>query len=103
MGKNINVNMDLHHQMMWECKIKKGKLEHDYTMAGFAVSVSPAVWEQFEKDGASNGKVCGSLERVVWKLHKSPNPNAETLEMLEDAIVDMFWTKFEDSKALACF
>ena len=65
-------------------------------MTGFSLSVSPAVWEHFERDGASDGKVRGSLERVVWKLHKLPKPNAKTLEMSEDAIVDMFWTKFED-------
>jgi hypothetical protein len=65
--------------MMWKWEINKGNFEHDYAMTGFAVSVSPAVWDHFKRDGTRNGKVHDALERVVRKIHKSPSPNAKTL------------------------
>jgi hypothetical protein len=59
-------------------------------MVSFALSVSLAVCEHFKRGGASDGHTRGALEQVVWTLRKFPNPNAKTLEMSEDTIVDMF-------------
>ena len=77
-------------------RFKKGKLDHDYTIAGFALAVSLAVGGHFERGCTSNGNRSDALEQVVWKLHKLPTPDTKTLEILEDTTVDMFWTDFED-------
>jgi hypothetical protein len=76
-SNSIDTAIDLHCRIVWKWEIKKVKLEHDYAMAGFALSVSSDMWEHFERDNVSNENPRDALEQVVWKLHQSLNPNTK--------------------------
>ena len=72
-SKELNEQMDLHSRFVWEWEKRKVKLEHEYAMAGFALSVSPDVWEHASRPGMLGPKVRTALEKVVRKLHRDPN------------------------------
>ena len=91
-----NEAMYLHAIFVWEWEKQKPKLQHEYDMAGFALSVAPPVWKHAAQPGMLGAKVRKSLEFVVKKLHQELNPNKSTWHMNEAQIVDQFWTEFED-------
>ena len=80
-SEDMNNEMDLHARFMWEWNKRKAKLQHEYAMAGFALSVSPDVWEHASRPGMLGPEVRTALDKVVRKLHREPNPNLKTLDM----------------------
>ena len=98
-SEELNKEMDLHARFVWEWEKRKVKLEHEYVMAGFALSVSPDVWEHASRPGVLGPKLRTALEKVVRKLHKESNPNLEALDMSEAQIVDKFWSEFNEFRA----
>ena len=68
-------------------------------MVSFVLSVSPYLWAHSKQMGMIGSKVRDATEYVVRKLHRSPNPNSPTYDMLEEQIVDQFWTEFADFRS----
>ena len=96
-----NEDMDVHARFLWVWEKRMPKLQHEYAMAGFALSVSPDVlWEHAAQPGMLGAKVRQALKFVVKKLHQDSNPNKDTWLMNEDRIMDPFWTKFADFRNL---
>ena len=93
---SVDRAMDLHAKMTWQWGQTQVKLSHDYALAGFALSVNPTVWEYSKANDRIDGEVRNALERLVRKLHVSPNPNSKVRGMDEEEIVDLFWSEFED-------
>ena len=65
--------MTLGSQIIFQWEQRKGKVEHNYSIYGWALSVMPAV-----RDDVVN-KMTGvnhdAIECVVTKLHETPYPN----------------------------
>lgn len=75
---------------------RRGRLEHDYSIAGWALGVMPDVYADCKS--RYNGEHQDALERVVRKLHMPPCPNKhKDLPSDPDKIVELF---FEELK---CF
>ena len=74
---------------------RKSRLEHDYSIAGWALSVMPDVYA--DATARFKGNHRDALERVVRKLHKAPcpNPAIELADKTEDEIVELFWKEFK--------
>ena len=68
-------------------------------MVSFVLSVSPYLWAHSKQMGMIGSKVRDATEYVVRKLHRSPNPNCPTYDMLEEQIVDQFWTEFANFRS----
>ena len=74
---------------------RKPKLENDYSIAAWAMSVYPEVYDDC-KDWLT-GDHRDAIERVVRKLFKAPfSNNIRSVQgMTEDAIVHTFWDEFK--------
>lgn len=74
---------------------RKVKLEHDYAITGWALSVMPEVYKDARE--RLTGEHRDAIERVVRKLFKYPYTNhiLEVQGMTEDEIVDTFWDEFK--------
>ena len=73
---------------------RKSRLEHDYSIAAWALSVQPEV--RADCLARFTGVHRDALERVVRKLHQAPCAN-ESLEIAgksEDEIVELFFEEF---------
>ena len=82
---------------MWAWENRKPKLQHEYAMAGFALSVATDVWNHAAQPNMLGTEVRKAIKMVVLKLHQGPNPNKATWMMKDDdEIVDRFWTEFAD-------
>ena len=86
----VDRSMDLHAKMTWLWGQTLAKLDHDYSVAGFALSVNPKVWEYSSAEDRLDGEVRDAIERIVRKLHVMPNPNSKVRGMDEEEIVDLF-------------
>ena len=58
---SVDRAMDLHAKMTWQWGQTQVKLSHDYALAGFALSVNPAVWE-YSKD---NHRIDADVRRAL--------------------------------------
>ena len=72
---------------------RRVKLEHDYSIAGWALSVMPEVREDCLE--CMTGEHHNAIERVITKLHLAPCPNKATKGMSIEAIIDLFWDEFK--------
>ena len=96
-SNTANKDMDVHARFLWAWEKGKPKLQHEYAMAGVALSVAPDVWEHAaQPDMVLDPKVREALEFIVKKLHQDPNPNKDTWLVSDEQIMDTFWTKFAD-------
>ncbi len=71
---------------------RKQLLEHDFAVAGWALSILP----EFRNDVKLNldGDKRIAIERVIAKLHVAPNPNYNVANDEIDVIFDTFWKEF---------
>ena len=91
----VNQKMDVHKRFRWAWEKRKTKLQHEYAMAGVALSVAPDVWEHAaQPDMVLDPKVREALEFIVKKLHQDPNPNKNTWLMNDNQIMDTIWIEF---------
>lgn len=93
---DVDRSMNLHTKITWLWSQATAKLGHDYAKAGFALSVNPTVWEYSQVEDRIDGEIRHGLERLVKKLHVTPNPNNKVRGKSVEEIVDLFWTEFED-------
>ena len=97
---NATDEMDVHRRFLWAWDNRKTKLQHEYAMAGFALSVTTEVWNHAAQPDMLGTDVRKALEFVVRKLHQDPNPNKATWFMKDDdEIVDTFWSEFADFRS----
>ena len=73
----------------------KHKLEHDYAIMGWALSVMPEVYKDARE--RLTGKHWDAIERVARKLFKYHYTNKfpDLKGKLEDEIVDLFWDELK--------
>ncbi len=79
-------------------------MEHDYAIAGWALSIVPYVRKDVEE--RMKGEHRDAVERVVVKLHLQPcpNPDKEVSTWNEAQILDVFWKEYNAfSKKLTPF
>lgn len=81
---------------------RENALMHDYAVAGYALSVALEV-VKYRKSAPLTSDQRHALERVVRKLHASPDPNKDVCGPNNnvkgkaiDEIVDMFWDEYQE-------
>jgi len=72
---------------------RKSRLEHDYSIAGWALCVMPEVMDDCSR--RMTGDHRDAIERVVKKLHTVPCPNNKAKNMMMPEILDTFWNEFK--------
>ena len=91
-----NKLISLCSKILFEWEHRKVKLDHDYAITGWALSVMPEVRANVEE--RLTGDHCGSIECVVSKLHKLPCPKEskkiQGKKMGE--ILHTFWLEFKN-------
>ena len=82
-------------QILFQWEQNKEKMEHDYSIAGWALGVMPAV--QDDVVDCMTGVHCDAIERVVTKIHEPPCPNKskEIEGKIIGDILHMFWLDFK--------
>ena len=93
---NDPVTFSLGNRILFEWEKRRNKLEHDYSIAGWALSVMPAVRADVVE--RLLGIHRDAIERVIVKLHEPPCPNRSN-EIKDKTIGDikhMFWLEFKD-------
>ena len=75
---------------------KKKKVEHNYSISGWDLSVMPAVQENIVED--MTGVHHDTIERIVTKLHEPPCPkkSKEIRGKTIGDIMHIFWLEFKD-------
>jgi hypothetical protein len=79
--------------MSW--KIHKVKLDHDYSIIGWVLSIMLEVYKDAKE--RLTGEHRDAVEHVVMKLFTYPYPNKfpDLQGLSEDEIVDLFWDEFK--------
>ena len=75
---------------------RKKRLEHEYDIAGWALSVSPEVREDVNMRMTSEHH--DAIESLLVKLHvlPCPNPSPGVVEMSTGKLIDTFWDEYEE-------
>ncbi len=73
---------------------RKQLLEHDFAIAGWALSILPKIREDVELNLDGDKRI--AIERVIAKLHVAPNPNSKVANDEVVVIIDTFWKEFGD-------
>ncbi len=73
---------------------RKQLLEHDFAIAGWALSILPKIREDVELNLDGDKRI--AIERVIAKLHVVPNPNSKVANDEVVVIIDTFWKEFGD-------
>ena len=73
---------------------RKQLLEHDFAIAGWALSILPEIREDVKLNLDGDKRI--AIERVIAKLHVVPNPNSEVATDEVVVIIDTFWKEFGD-------
>ena len=75
---------------------RKGKLEHDWAILGWVLSVDPEV--RVDVRERITGDHRDAVERLIVKLHThpSPKPNRESQGMGDDKLIRTFWNEYKD-------
>ena len=83
-------------QILFQWEQRKEKVEHDYYIAGWALSAMPVVQDNVVK--RMTGVHRDAIERVFKKLHKTPctKKSKETEGKNIGDILHMFWLEFKD-------
>ena len=79
--------------LLLEWEKRKAKLEHDYAIAGWALSVMPEV--RADVAARMTGVHRDAIENVIKKLHTAPCPNPKVAGKSEAEIIDIFWDEFK--------
>ena len=66
--------MNVHRRYLWAGENRKPKLQHEYAMAGFALSVATEVWNHAAQPNMLGTKVRKAINMVVWKLQAASRP-----------------------------
>ena len=88
--------MTLQYQILFQWERRKEKVEHDYSISGLALSVMPAVLDDFVE--LITGVQYDAIKRVITKLHEPPCPNERNeiqVKTIGD-IVHMLWLEYKD-------
>ena len=72
-------------------KRRKEKLQHDYAITGWALSVSPEVMA--DVNARMTGEHRNAIERLVVRLHSIPCPNEKAIGMSDSDLIDTFWNE----------
>ena len=72
----------------------KEKCEHDYTITGWVLSVSPEV--RVDVNTRMTGEHRNAIERLIVRLHSVPCPNEDAIGMDEAELLDTFWNEYKD-------
>ncbi len=73
---------------------RKQLLEHDFAVAGWALSILPKIREDVRLNLDGDKRI--AIERVIAKLHVAPNPNSKVANNEIVVIIDTFWKEFGD-------
>lgn len=75
-------------------KTRSVKLHHDYSIAGWALSVAPEVRQHASSNMTAEHR--DAIERVVRRLHTVPCPNKDPKVVGKDIeeVIDLFWDEF---------
>jgi hypothetical protein len=90
-----NTTMSFAHQITWHWSKRKQHIEHEYSIAAWALCVMGSVWTDVRD--RLTGEHHDAIEKVVTHLHvpPCPNPNPTVLTMLPHEIIDTFWNEFK--------
>ena len=89
---------ELGKKLLWHWEQRKSKIEHDYAITGWALSIMSDIHEDVcERIDSNNGLYRSAIERVVKRLHLPPCPNSNRaiIGLGEGEIVDLFWDEFK--------
>ena len=89
---------ELGKKLLWHWEQRKSKIEHDYAITGWALSIMSDIRDDVnERINSNNGLYQAAIERVVKRLHLPPCPNSDPgiIGLKEGEIVDIFWDEFK--------
>ena len=73
---------------------RKGKLEHDFAILGWVLSVDPRVRDDVRV--RMRGDHRDAVNRLIVKLHVAPCPNRDAVGLSNDELVRIFWKEYKD-------
>ena len=81
--------------LFWEWESRKAKIEHEYAVAGWSVSVMPQV--RADVSARMTGKHRDIIEEVITKLHFPPCPNKKKgiVGKTIGEIIHIYWQEFK--------
>jgi hypothetical protein len=87
--------MSFARQITWHWNKCKQPIEHEYSIAAWALCVMESVWTDVRNQ--LTGEHRDANEKVVTCLHvpPSPSPNPIVQTMLPHEIIDTFWNEFK--------
>jgi hypothetical protein len=90
-----NTTMSFAHQITWHWNKRKQCIEHEYSIAAWALCVMGSV--RTDVRDQLTGEHRDAIKKVVTRLHvpPCPNPNPTILTMLPYKIIDTFWNEFK--------
>ena len=90
-----NLIMSFGRQVLWHWNRRKKRIEHEYAITGWALSVVDEVRKDVR--ARMRGEHRDAIESVVRHLHVMPcaNTNTDVLSMTPVEIVDQFWNEFK--------
>ena len=90
-----NTTMSFGRQVTWHWNKRKQRIEHEYSIAAWALCVMASVWTDVRE--RLTGEHRDAIEKVVTRLHvpPCPNPNPTVHTMLPHEIIDTFWNEFK--------
>jgi hypothetical protein len=90
-----NTTMSFEHQITWHWNKCKQRIEHEYSIATWALCVMGSVWTDVRD--RLIGEHRDAIKKVVTCLHVPPCPNRNptVLTMLPYEIIDTFWNEFK--------
>ena len=90
-----NTTMSFGRQVTWHWNKRKQRIEHEYSIASWALCVMETVWADVREQ--LTGEHRDAIEKVIAPLHVPPchNPNPTVHTMLTHEIMDTFWNEFK--------
>ena len=93
--------MSFGRQVLWHWNRRKKRIDHEYAIAWWALSVVNEVWKDVLAWMRGKGEHRDAIERVVHCLHVAPcaNSNPDVFSMtpaeIDDKFDDKFWNEFK--------
>ena len=72
---------------------RKSRLEHEYAVTGWALSILPEIRANVLTDLTGEHRLM--MENVVERLHVPPCPNKQVTGFEITTIIDIFWQEFK--------
>ena len=75
-------------------KARKGKLEHDFAILGWVLSVDPRVREDIRHRMRRDNR--DAVDSLIIKLHVSPCPNRDAVGLSNKKLIQIFCKEYKD-------